>query len=146
MNINIQKFLSLQTCASICCIDKDNKPYCFSCYFAFNEDDGLLYFKSSLDSHHVGLLLENPAVAITVLPDTLNKLAVKGVQMQGLVLNLKDSRALAASTFYHKRNPMAYAIKGTVFSVRIDVIKMTDSSRVFGKKLCWERGIPEVLK
>lgn len=139
MNINIQNFLAKQTCASICCIDKDNRPYSFSCYYAFNADAGLMYFKSSVDSHHVGLMIKNPAVSITVLPDVLNKLIVKGVQIQGVALNPENKMDTDASSLYYKKNPIALTIKGTVFTIRIDVVKMTDSSRVFGKKLHWER-------
>ena len=52
INDNINRFLQKQTCATICCINDDGNPYCFSCYYVFNESDGLLYFKSKPTAHH----------------------------------------------------------------------------------------------
>lgn len=139
MNSSLLKFLEKQTCATICCIDEQAKPYCFSCYYVFDSENGLLYFKSSAETEHAQLLQKNRAISGTVLPDTLNKLIVKGVQLQGIVLNPDETMATGAYMVYHKKIPFAVAIKGTVFTIRIDRIKMTDSSRVFGKKINWKR-------
>src|SRR5665647_1153673 len=87
MNETIIRFLQRQTCATICCVDEQGNPYCFSCFYAFNREEGLLYFKSSAGSHHAALLKENPFIAGTILPDKLNKLLAKGLQFQAMVLN-----------------------------------------------------------
>ena len=139
MNKTIIQFIKEQTCAGICCIDKAGKPYCFSCYYAFNAEKGLLYFKSSRESHHAALLLNNPAVAGTILPDKLSALVVKGLQFEGILLDGADPMAKNASVFYHKTKPMALAVPGEVWTVQIDSIKMTDSTLGFGKKIKWER-------
>jgi uncharacterized protein len=47
MNENIIRFFQKQTCASISCVDDQYKPWCFSCFYAFNTELGLLYYKSS---------------------------------------------------------------------------------------------------
>lgn len=85
MNETIIHFLQKQTSATVSCVDEKCRPYCFSCFYAFNFEEGLLYYKSSADSHHAQLMSTNPFVAGTVLPDKLNKLIVKGVQFQGMV-------------------------------------------------------------
>src|SRR5688572_17195611 len=74
MDENIIRFLQKQTCATISLVDGQGKPYCFNCFYAFNSEDGLLYFKSSATSYHVGLLKSNPLTAGTILPDKLNVL------------------------------------------------------------------------
>ena len=61
----IIQFIKKQTCASICCADKKGNPYCFSCFYAFNSDEGLLYYKSSSGTRHSELISENPSVAGT---------------------------------------------------------------------------------
>ena len=43
---------------------------------------------------------------------------------------------------YYKGVPMAMAMKGNVFTIKINSIKMMDSSRVFGSKILWERDLP----
>lgn len=151
MNTSILKFLEKQTCATICCTDEKANPYCFSCYYVFDSENGLMYFKSSAETEHAQLLQKNRVISGTVLPDTLNKLIAKGVQLQGVVLSPDEIMTAGASAVYHKKMPLAVAVKGTVFTIRIDRIKMTDSSRIFGKKINWEREtgeyvIPSLIK
>ena len=79
MNESIIQFIKEQTFTSICCVDETGKPYCFSCFYAFNSIAGLLYFKSSAGSHHAQLMKKNPFVAGTILPDKLNQILIKGI-------------------------------------------------------------------
>ncbi|MBK7605181.1 MAG: hypothetical protein IPI15_16710 [Saprospiraceae bacterium] len=84
----------------------------------------------------------NPIVSGTILPDKMNKLVVKGVQFNGVFLKATDSMSLNADRKYYKGVPMAMAMKGNVFTIKINSIKMMDSSRVFGSKILWERDLP----
>ena len=106
-----------------------------------NLKDGLLYFKSSVEAYHSILLKENPVIAGTILPDSLNKLKIKGVQLTGELLNNQDALVKDAYILYHRKHPIALAIKGEVFTIRLDSIKMTDSTKVFGKKIFWNRTV-----
>jgi Uncharacterized protein conserved in bacteria len=128
-----------QHCASISCVDDDGNPYCFSCFYAFNAEEGLLYFKSSPVSYHIKLMMQKPGIAGSILPDKLQVLAVKGVQFQGIVLSPGHELVKGASRIYHRKFPFAYAIPGEVWAIQIIRIKMTDSTKSFGKKLQWER-------
>ncbi len=138
---NIHIFLQQQTCATICCVDNDGKPYCFNCFYAFNSADGLLYFKSSVDTHHLKLLKSNPEIAGTVLRDKLNKLAIKGIQLQGELLEKSHPMVKNASANYYKKYPLAMAIKGEIFTIQLSEIKMTDSRFGFGKKFFWRKQV-----
>jgi uncharacterized protein YhbP (UPF0306 family) len=139
MNTAIREFLTNQKCASICCIDGEGAPYCFSCFYAFNSEDGVLYFKSSADTYHCKLINTNPRISGTVLPDKLPVLALKGVQFQGEVLTADHPLSKSAAKKYYRINPLAIAIPGEVWTVMINHIKMTDSSQGFGKKIAWTR-------
>ena len=139
MNETIIQFLQKQTCATICCVDEQEKPYCFSCFYAFNPEDGLLYFKSSVNSHHSGLMKKNPFIAGTILPDKLNKLIVKGIQFEGINLDSQHAMAKQSGNNYLKKHPISLAISGEVWTVQINHIKMTDSTKGFGKKIAWKR-------
>lgn len=140
MNESIIRFFEQQSCATVCCTNDQGLPWCFSCYYAFDAANSLLYFKSSPGAHHAGLLAKNPAVAGTVLPDKLSKLLVKGIQFEGTVLPKEDPLAAHALGHYLRKNPLAVAIAGDIWTIRIDSIKFTDSSLGFGKKLTWKRG------
>lgn len=144
MNENIIKFISQQTCATMCCVDAANRPYSFSCFYAFNEKEGLLYYKSSLETKHSQIILEHPFVAGTILPDKLNKLRIRGLQFEGEVLPITHPEAKEAATIYYKAHPLAVAINGEIWTIRISSIKYTDSSFGFGKKIKWIREEKEV--
>ena len=139
MNDDIIQFFQGQTCATICCIDTFGKPYCFTCFYAFNAEDGLLYYKTSPQSNHALMMTKNPCVAGTVLPDKLNKLVVKGIQFEATVLDDNDPGIKKDTGFYHRKNPLALAMPGEVWALKIDSIKMTDSTKLFGKKITWKR-------
>jgi uncharacterized protein len=139
MNESIAKFIEKQTVATICCIDEDHRPYCFSCFYAFNSEKGLLYFKSSSTAHHSFLLNKKAVIAGTILPDRLKPLLVQGIQFQGKVLSSKDSLCSGASKTYLRKFPFALAMPGEVYVLELSHIKMTDSSKGFGKKTLWER-------
>ena len=87
MDKTIIDFFQNQNCATVCSTDDAGKPYCFSCFYAFDNRNGILYFKSSANSLHAVLMKRNPLIAGTVLPDRLNKLLVKGIQFDAEVLD-----------------------------------------------------------
>jgi uncharacterized protein YhbP (UPF0306 family) len=141
MNEKINSFIEENTCASIACLDSNGHPYCFSCFYAVDTKEGLLFFKSSSDSNHAAFLTSNPIIAGTILPDKLNKLQVKGIQFEGTILHVDDELAKNASLQYYKSNPMAMAMSGEIWTVKIIRIKYTDNSLGFGKKIIWERPV-----
>ncbi len=140
MNDNIIHFINKQTCASVCCVkEKEKSPYCFSCFYAFNSEEGLLYFKSSHEANHSAIITENPLIAGTILPDKLNVLQLKGIQFEGTVLPDDHPLTKAAFAHYHKHHPMALTMSGHMWTIQLTEIKMTDNSLVFGKKIIWTR-------
>ena len=138
MNERIWNFIRGQKLASICCMDEENAPYCFSCFFAFDEENLVLYFKSSPESRHVQLLTKNGIVAGTIQPDKLNPLAIKGLQFTGQLVDANDPLAASAFSIYHKNYPFAIAMKGDVLTIKLTAIKMTDNTLQFGKKIAWK--------
>jgi uncharacterized protein YhbP (UPF0306 family) len=141
MNEYIDAFIQEHTCASIACLDSDGQPYCFSCFYAIDVIQGLLYFKSSKDSNHAGFLHANPLVAGTILPDKLNKLQVKGIQLEGTILSVDDPLAKNAASHYYKSHPIAIAMSGEIWTIKINRIKYTDNTLGFGSKIIWERPV-----
>ncbi len=91
------------------------------------------------DARHSKMILINPAVAGTIMPDKLNKLHVKGIQFEGTVLPLEHPSSKNAAAFYYKKNPVAVAMPGEIWTIQINNIKFTDSRLGFGKKLTWSR-------
>ncbi len=136
---HIASFIAKQTYATICCVDGNGVPYCFNCVFAFDEEKKLLYFKSSAETYHVQLFKENKYLAGTILPDKHKPLTVQGVQFTGALLDAADSETSEASKKYHRQHPLALAKKGMVWTIQINTLKMTDSTKGFGAKIHWQR-------
>ncbi|OJV53634.1 MAG: hypothetical protein BGO31_01875 [Bacteroidetes bacterium 43-16] len=134
--VEIVGFLKGQTCANICCVDEDNLPYCFTCFYVFDEVQQCLYFKSQMNTHHAQLLEANGKSAGTILEDHLDKILVKGIQFRGLVKR-NSIFDVAASIQYHAHYPMAVAVPGDMWTVYLQDIKFTDNSKGFGHKAHW---------
>jgi uncharacterized protein len=139
MNESIIKFIEKQRVATVCCVDEDGTPYCFSCFYVFDKSNYFLYFKTSSSSHHSSLLEKNAAVAGTIQPDKLNPLAIKGIQYKGVVLDTDHMKSNMAKAFYHYRFPFATVMTGEVRIIELTEIKMTDNSAGFGKKIIWKK-------
>lgn len=61
MTESINQFINDQSCATICCISEQGTPYCFNCFYAYDEKNALLYFKSSPSSNHAEMLKNSKA-------------------------------------------------------------------------------------
>jgi uncharacterized protein YhbP (UPF0306 family) len=136
---HIRQFMSRQTVASVCCSDAEGQLHCFSCYYAFDEENMLLCFKTSESSLHMQILKQRPLVAGTILPDKLNKLKVQGIQFNGEMLDAEHPMAAQASKRYHLKYPFALAMPGKVCTIALHRVKMTDNSIGFGTRLLWEQ-------
>ena len=137
MDKAIVDFIEKQKTASVCCLDEDGNPYCFSIFYVFDKVERRLYFKSSASSNHGHYLKLNNRIAGTIMPDKLNTLAVKGIQFTGFVENNPVHHH--ATTEYHKKIPIALAMPGEVWTIQLETIKMTDNTIGFGKKILWQR-------
>lgn len=143
MDEAIINFLDSQTVATICCSDEVGKPYCFPCFYCFNPEQGLLYIKTSPTAYHSQLFLQRSEVAGSVLPDKLNKLALKGIQWEGVVLSRENPLAEKAGKFYYRKYPFALVIPGEVYAIELTAIKLIDGAKGFGKKIMWRKAEAE---
>jgi len=139
MNKIITEFIERQKCASVCCLDEKNDPYCFNIFYAFDKVERRLYFKSSHNSNHAQYLLQNKTIAGTILPDKLNLFSIRGVQFTGYVTDNPDMVHHHAAEEYHRKFPFALAMPGEVWTIQLETIKMTDNTVGIGKKICWQR-------
>jgi len=139
MHIKILDFLKKQTAASISCVDELFEPYSFSCFFAFNNTEKLLYFKSSESASHSRIILKNPKVSGTIMPDKLNKLSIKGIQFTGKVLDRNEPLCADASGNYYSKFPLAIAIPGVIWTIQLNQLKMTNNVLGIFEKLSWQK-------
>lgn len=139
MNKDIAQFIRKQKTASVCTVDANGNPYCFSCYYAFDEAKGILIYKTHADSHHYPLMKDKRELAGTILPNRADPVIVRGIQFEGESLVKNDPLTEHASRDYHLRFPFALAMGGDICVIKLFHIKMTDSSKGFGTKIEWRR-------
>nr|WP_294895226.1 hypothetical protein [uncultured Pedobacter sp.] len=139
MKKDLQDFIDENKIATICCLDAEHKPYCFNCFYVFEPTQKLLFFKSSPTTFHAQSLELNAEISGTILPSKTNMLALKGLQFTGHVLYADFPLEVSPATYYHKQNPLALAKSGKVWCIQLSKAKMTDSTKVFGAKLVWEK-------
>lgn len=139
MNKDISNFIKDNRIASIACVDANNRPYCFNCFYVFDEKNNLLFFKSSLNTYHSRLIAGNQNIAGSILPDKIDFLSLKGIQFTGTILTKDFPENLNPELFYHKKFPLALAKPGHVWFVQLEMVKLSDNTNIFGKKLKWKR-------
>jgi len=139
METEMAQFISENKIATICCLDSENRPHCFNCFYAEDLKDHLLFFKSSGDTLHSRLLLESPYIAGTILPEKTEMLSLKGIQLTGTVLYPGNSGYINGNYIYHLRFPFAKMMPGEIWCIQLSTVKMTGSRNIFRKKLKWSK-------
>lgn len=134
--VKIVDFILTNKIATICCINQNAEPYCFNCFYLFQEENQLLFFKSSESSFHSQLLTANPNIAGTILPVKIELLSLKGLQFSGTVLYDFPDQLNHEISFY-KAHPFALTKTGKMWCIQIEALKMTDNSAIFKKKSQW---------
>lgn len=127
-------FLSRMKLLSLAVL-RDNLPYCFSAFYAYDVQNKELIISSSSDTQHIKAIFSNRHVSGTIALDTKFVARIKGVQFTGQIRSA-DERA---ATLYLKRFPFARAMDAEFYTIRLDWMKLTDNTLTFGKKLIWER-------
>lgn len=138
MDKRIISFIKDQSCISLCCVDEEAKPHVFTCFYTFDADAGYIYFKSNENTMHAKILQLNPAVAGSILPNKLNPLKIKGIQLEGEYVNIEEQNS-HGKKLYYQQHPYALATSGKIWCIKINQIKMTDNTLMFGEKIKWER-------
>jgi len=138
MDQEIIDFIKQNQVANICCVE-DNKPYCFSCFYAPMNNEGYLVFKSSLDTRHADILEQYSEIAGTILPNELDPLAIRGIQFEGIAKEEDVVSLLQAATSYYIKYPMALTMSGKLWVVEIRSLKFTDNTKGFGYKNSWKK-------
>lgn len=133
----ISDFINTNKVASVCGVNQDLAPYCFNCFYSFDLRNHLLFFKSSSDSYHSKILVNNPKISGTILPNELKLLAIQGIQFTGTILYDHFPDGVRPDVSYHKTYPFALARPGHVWCIELETVKMTDNTRIFGRKIEW---------
>lgn len=139
VDAEILDFINKNKVATVSCAIA-NSPYCFSCFYSISEDGTCLIFKSSEDTKHIKILLQNNLIAGTIISPDISMAQVTGIQFEGELIpeNCVDHNATHS---YYARFPFAGVIPGKIWVIELTAIKYTNT--VFGvkHKKNWERAL-----
>jgi uncharacterized protein len=115
----------------------DNEPWCANCFYVYLEEENALVFTSDRDTRHGKEFIRNPAVAGSVVLETMIIGKIRGIQFQGTISEAEGELLSKAKWAYLKKFPPAALMDTHLWIVKLTLIKMTDNRLGFGKKLIW---------
>ena len=134
MNEKILKFIRKMHLLSLAVLD-EGKPYCASCFYAFDEENLAFIVAGGEQSAHVKAFLAEPCVAGTVALDTKVVGKIEGVQFRAIAA----PATVQQRKIYLARFPYALAMNPSLYALSLSWVKYTYNSLGFGKKLIWQR-------
>lgn len=102
-----------------------------NCFYAFDETNYALVFKSEPHTHHIQLATRYPNVSATIATNTLKIAKIKGLQIQARFTTATQAQA----EIYYTRFPFARLGAGEIYALEILYAKYTNNALGLSKKL-----------
>lgn len=131
----IEKFIAKHHVLTLATATNDGVPYCCNAFFAYAKGEGAFIFTSDRATNHGQMMLQNSRVAASVVLETRVVGRVQGLQITGRVMAATEED----KKLYLKRFPYAVVADLTLWRLEADMLKLTDNTLGFGKKLIWHR-------
>ena len=128
------KFIKKHHVLTLATVNGEGMPYVANCFYAFDTKRNLFVFTSDLTTRHGAEMAANSSVALSIVLETRIVGRVQGLQVTGRALRGDDE----ARKCYIKRFPYAAAADLELWMVEPTMMKLTDNTLGFGKKLVWQ--------
>jgi uncharacterized protein YhbP (UPF0306 family) len=128
------KFIKKHHVLTLATVNSEGMPYVANCFYAFDAKRNLFVFTSDLATRHGAEMEANGNVALSIVLETRIVGRVQGLQVTGRALRGDDE----ARKCYIKRFPYAAAADLELWMVAPTLMKLTDNTLGFGKKLLWQ--------
>lgn len=130
----IERFVTKHHLLSLATVQEN--LWCASLFYAYDAQTVAFIVASDPDTIHMGNVAQNAHVAGTVALETKTVGKIQGIQFAG---EMWPCDTAAQRDLYFKAFPYARMMNPTLWTIRLDEIKMTDNTLGFGKKLSWRR-------
>ena len=128
------KFIKKHHVLTLATVNSEGMPYVANCFYAYDTKRNLFVFTSDLATRHGAEMAANSSVALSIVLETRIVGRVQGLQVTGRALRGDDE----ARKCYIKRFPYAAAADLELWMVEPTMMKLTDNTLGFGKKLVWQ--------
>lgn len=131
----IERFIGKHHVLTLSTATPEGEPYCCNIFYAYDKEEGAFIFTSDLTTRHAKMMVENQRVAASVVLETRVVGKVQGLQITGVVSPAKEGDKAT----YIKRFPYAAVAELRLWRLEAQMMKLTDNTLGFGKKLIWQR-------
>lgn len=108
--------------------------WCCSLFYAYDPEEIAFIVATDTQTLHGSNVLKNRSVAGTVALETKTVGKIQGIQFRGEMTLCEKGREV-----YFEAFPYSRVMNPTLWTIRLDEIKMTDNTLGFAKKLIWKR-------
>lgn len=135
MDERIVKFIKKHHVLTLATTNSQSEPYTANCFYAYDSKRNALIFTTDDDTRHGREMIERSNVAVNIVLETRIVGRVQGLQICGRATRGDDE----AKRSYIKRFPYALTMPLNLWMVEPTMMKLTDNTLGFGKKLIWQR-------
>lgn len=109
--------------------------WCCSMFYAYDSQTVSFIVASDETTEHMNNVAQNLHIAGTVALETKTVGKIQGIQFTGVMEQCPEG----LKKLYFEAFPYARVMNPTLWSIRLDEVKMTDNTLGFGKKITWKR-------
>ena len=130
----ITSFIKKHHVLTLATVDENGLPYVANCFYAYDSARNIFIFTSDTTTRHGEHMVAKPNVALSIPLETRVVGRVQGIQICGIAERGDEEARLC----YIKRFPYAAAADLELWMVEPTMMKLTDNTLGFGKKLVWQ--------
>lgn len=130
-----EKFIAKHHVLTLATATTAGAPYCCNAFFAYDKHSAAFIFTSDNSTHHAQMMIANSRVAASIVLETRIVGKIQGLQITGNIEPATDED----KKLYIKRFPYTAVADLTLWRLQADMMKLTDNTLGFGKKLIWHR-------
>lgn len=116
----------------------DGQPWCANMFYAYLREENLFVFTSDDHTRHVAEARINPRVAASITLETKVVGRLQGLQIEGTLRPAGEGETAPRKAFL-KRFPYAAVTDLHLWVLEPSLMKLTDNTLGFGKKLIWQK-------
>ena len=128
------KFIKKHHVLTLATVNGEGMPYVANCFYAYDAKRNLFIFTSDLTTRQGAEMAADGRVALSIVLETRVVGRVQGLQIVGRAEHGDDE----ARKCYIKRFPYAAMADLEIWMVAPTMMKLTDNTLGFGKKLIWQ--------
>ncbi len=114
-----------------------DEPWCANCFYVYLPARNSFIFTSDSKSRHISDIAHNCFVGASIVLETRTVGRIQGLQLQGVVTRVDAADRAEAKRAYIREYPYAVMADLTLWQLDVSLLKFTDNTLGFGKKLLW---------